>query len=289
MASTQQLTRRIKSVSNITKITKAMEMVSASKMRQAQAQALASRHYARKLDEILSKIGANGRVAEHPLLKSHTQNNKQALLVISTDRGLTGSLNTNLFKSLLDFQQQHNADVYTIGRLAKEFAIKSDFNLIAEFGQVSDKVSYHTTTPVAKLLIERLLDGSYQTIHIAYMDFITTLSQKPRITQLLPIQQHLIPQEENLKQINSAKEYLFEPSAKEILDDILPYFVELKIYQSLLEARASEHSARMVAMKSASDNASDLKGSLQLQFNRSRQAQITSELSDIVTASLTVS
>ena len=258
-------------------------MVSASKMRQAQTQALASRHYSRKLDEILSKIAHVIDPSQHPLLSSQTDNGKDAILILSTDRGLTGSLNSNLFKAINNFQKDHNADIYTVGRLAKEYAIKAGFDLVAEFGEIGEKITYESTQPVASLLQKEFLAGKYERIWIAYMDFISTLSQKPAINMLLPIdRQPSQPDFETPGQ--SHKEYTFEPDAKSILDSLLPYSIELTVYQSLLEARASEHSARMVAMKNASDNASQLKGDLNLKYNRSRQANITSELADIVTA-----
>lgn len=283
MPSTQQLVRRIKSVKNISKITKAMEMVSASKMRQAQLQALSSRQYARKLDDILSQIAALSQGLEHPLLSSGNQSASPAVLIISTDKGLTGSLNTNLFRAIGHFQEQHQANVYTIGKQARDFTLKSGHHLVAEFGQVKDQISYQSTIPIAKLLIDKFLQGEHSQIFIAYMDFISTLNQKPRITQLLPIEKH----QEKSAPISSS-EYIFEPDPKSVLDQILPYFIELTIYQSLLEARASEHSARMVAMKNASDNANSLGSELNLVFNRSRQTAITSELSDIVTATMTI-
>lgn len=286
MASSRNLTRRIKSVGNISKITKAMEMVSASKMRQAQLQALSSRSYSRKLDEILSLVAASTNTSQHPLLYAHTESPKQAILTISTDRGLTGSLNTNLFKFIWDFSYQKDLDFFTVGRLAKEFAIKSNFALKAEFGDIGDQITYESTGPVAQHLIKEFVSGVYSKVWIAYMDFISTLTQKPRIIQLLPIQKEISETQAELP--FSSKEYVFEPSPRSILDSLLPYFIELTIYQSLLEARASEHSARMVSMKNASDNAGELVGDLQLQYNRSRQAAITSELSDIVTAMLTL-
>ena len=287
MATILQLKKRIKSVTNISKITKAMEMVAASKMRQAQLQALSSRHYSRKLEDILSKIASRIDTTYHPLLSSHTLNSQEALLIVSTDRGLTGSLNANLFKSINIFQQDHQAHVYTVGRLAKEYAIKSNFDLVAEFGEVGEVVSYEITQPVAGLLMKEFLDGRYQKVYIAYMDFISTLEQNPRIIQLLPLSKQSSEEEKHIPGVYS-KEYIFEPDAQSLLNSLLPYSVEMSVYQSLLEARASEHSARMVAMKNASENASELKDNLSLQFNRSRQAKITSELSDIVTATMSL-
>jgi F-type H+-transporting ATPase subunit gamma len=165
--------------------------------------------------------------------------------------------------------------------LAKEYAIKSDFNLVSAFEEVGEKISYQTTQPISHVLIKEFLAGKYSKVYIAYMDFISTIKQVPRVSLLLPI----LPAEKNDETHNEAyKEYTFEPSARSILDSLLPYFIEMKVYQSMLEARASEHSARMVAMKNASDNAKELKGSLNLVYNRTRQANITNELADIVTA-----
>jgi len=285
MPSLIQLKKRISSVTNIAKITKAMEMVAASKMRQAQIQALNSRHYSRKLDEILTKIASTIDTSQHPLLSSHAETDKEAIFIISTDRGLTGSLNANLFKTVENFQANHRADIYTVGRLAKEYAIKSDFDLVAAFEEIGDVISYETTQPASNLLIKEFLAGKYDKISIAYMDFVSTLSQVPRITQLLPIRQ----EDTTVTDDSSMKEYTFEPDAKSILDWLLPYFIEMKVYQSMLEARASEHSARMVAMKNASENAKELKGNLTLDFNRNRQANITNELADIVTAAMSLS
>jgi len=263
-----------------------MEMVSASKMRQAQLQALASRQYSRKLDEVLSRIATQINPNLHPLLHSNSQSQTEAILVISTDRGLTGSLNTNLFKAVTDFAQNHpKIHFFTVGRLAKEFALKADLHLEAEFGDVASTITYDTAQPIASHLISQFLSGKYSQVHLAYMDFITTLHQEPRLLKILPIQKEFEPSADQLK---ISKEYTFEPSPQGLLDSILPYFIELTIYQSLLEARASEHSARMVAMKSASDNARDVVGSLTLDYNRSRQSIITSELSDIVTATMTI-
>src|SRR5690606_11319209 len=159
------------SVSNIAKITKAMEMVAASKMRQAQIQALNSRHYSRKLDEILTKIASVIDASYHPLLKSDTTSDKEAIFIISTDRGLTGSLNANLFKTVEDFQSQHKADIYTVGRLAKEYAVKSDFDLVAAFEEIGDNITYDITQPISGLLIKEFLQGRYKKVWIAYMDF----------------------------------------------------------------------------------------------------------------------
>lgn len=286
MQSSRAIKHRIKSVSNISQITKAMEMVSASKMRQAQFQAMASRVYSRKIDEVLRKIALRIDTKFHPLLSSNTDSKKEALLIMSTDKGLTGSLNTNLFKYVSGFQNSHHADIYTLGRQARKFTIKSGFNLVADFGKVPEHITYDLATPISDLLIKEFTQGNYRSVWLCYMDFISTLDQKPRMVQLLPISQNL--DESTTSTTGEAKEYIFEPDPQTILNWILPYFIELTIYQSLLEARASEHSARMVAMKNASENASELVDDLQMIYNRSRQTSITNELLDITTASLTL-
>lgn len=288
MASTLQLKKRLKSVGNISKITKAMEMVSAAKMRQAQHQALTSRHYSSVLDEILRKIATVIDTTYHPLLTSTSPQAPQALVIISTDKGLTGSLNTNLFRFISNFQLTHKAQVFTMGRLAKEFAIKAGFNLVAEFGAIKENISYESTQPIAKLLIDRFKQGVYSKVYVSYMDFVSTLSQQPNISLLLPITKEFDPEPTQLITQTMAKDYVFEPDPHSILDWLLPYSVEMKLYQSMLEARASEHSARMVAMKNASDNANEIASSLTLSYNRTRQANITNELSDIVTATLSI-
>lgn len=278
--------KRIRSVGNIAKMTKAMEMVSASKMRQSQLQALASRAYARKLEEILGRIAGIVDTSAHPLLAASPDAREVALVVISTDKGLTGSLNANLFKAVSHYCEEFEPKVFTIGRLAKEFVLKAGLPLEAEFGHVGDKIAYADTQPIASLLIKEFIDGRFSQVSVAYMDFVSTLVQKPKISQLLPLARPEVA--EDPAHAEPKRLYTFEPDPQALMDWMFPYTVEISLFQSLLEARASEHSARMVAMRNASDNATELKSTLTLGYNRSRQANITSELADIVTASLTV-
>ncbi len=286
MAQTRLIKSRIKSATNISKITKAMEMVSASKMRRSQEQALRSRPYTHKLMDMLHAIAANTDTSLHPLLRQGNQEAPVAFVVISTDRGLAGSLNSNLFRAVMkEVDANPNCVFITVGKKAKEFALKTGKRIIAEFSKLPESLSLAQVMPISSVLTEGFLKGEFVRVVIIHMQFVSTLTQKPEITQLLPIASTLpeVVAEPHLKQ-----EYTFEPSAKEMLGILLPFYAENGFYQIMLEAKASEHSARMVAMKNASDNAKDVVSSLQLEYNKSRQAAITSELLDITTAALSV-
>ena len=224
----------------------------------------------------------------HPLLSSHTEG-KDVLIIFSTDRGLCGGLNTNLFKSAWQWEKQHpGAECIVLGKKAINFARRTGLTIAAQFTNLPEKASTGDILPIASLITERFLSQEYREISVIYMDFINTLTQKVRTVQLLPISESETQATEIVSQAAGFSEYTFEPPARAILDELLPYYIENTLYQTLLEAKASEHSARMVSMKNASDNAKDLVGELQLIFNKSRQASITNELLDITTATLTV-
>ncbi|MBP9819748.1 ATP synthase F1 subunit gamma [Candidatus Woesebacteria bacterium] len=284
MPNTRQIIQRIKTAGNITKITKAMEMVSASKMRRAQEQALATRPYTAALQHSLSTVVSVTKVATHPMMTPHTEGIPVAL-IISTDKGLCGSLNPNLFKSVLEWAHSNpNGQVIAVGKKAVAFCRFAGLPLFAQFTDMPDVVKPGDILSISSLVSSHFLDKTFRSVSIIYMDFITTLVQKVRLFQLLPL-----PKIETVGSIAEpilAGEYIFEPSAQEILAQLLPYYLENSLYQAFLESRASEHSARMVSMKNASDNAKELVGELRLQYNKSRQASITSELLDITTAML---
>lgn len=289
MANTRQIKRRINTAANISKITKAMEMVSASKMRRAQQQALSARPYTQAIQSSLKKVAQFTDPSLHPLLAHHTTG-KNVLVLFSTDRGLCGGLNTNLFKSTWQWSKAHqNVEVVVIGKKAVAFARKMGLQIIAQFTDLPENLSLADILPVSSIVTEGFLSGEFQSVSIIHMDFINTLSQRVKITSLLPIS----PSETELETMVTPPaifaEYTFEPNPRDILNDLLPYYIENTLYQTLLEAKASEHSARMVAMKNASDNAKALVNELKLLFNKSRQASITSELLDITTATMTVS
>lgn len=287
MASVRQIQQRIKAAGNISKITKAMEMVSASKMRRAQEQALATRPYTRALQESLATLGTVINPELHPLLQPHSQG-KDVAIILSSDKGLSGSLNPNLFKAMLEwYREQEDPSLILVGRKVVAFAQINNLAIHAQFTDLPDRIGFTDTLPITNLIAEGFLAREFRTVSLIYMDFISTLVQKPRTVQLLPLPKTLTMMgEESLAKPAQAKEYTFEPSPKEILNELLPYYLENSVYQAFLEGKASEHSARMVSMKNASENASELKGELTLEYNKFRQASITSELLDLSTALL---
>lgn len=292
MANSRLIKRRIKSAQNIAKITKAMEMVSASKMRRAQEQAQASQPYAHKLLDILHTIADSTNPELHPLLQEHPEG-RPLLIIVSTDRGLLGPLNTNLFKACVEFEKRHpQMATLVIGRKAQEFAVRMGWHIAASFLELPEKISFQDVLPVAQMIRSGFLGTEFSAIHVLHMEFINTLTQESKVTELLPLRkeelvrtapQHTDTLEQDATQETSESEYIFEPGAKEILDWLLPYYVEVELFQIVLDARASEHSARMIAMQNASNNAGEVVESLKLEYNKSRQAAITQELIEITT------
>lgn len=288
MAQTRLIKSRIKSATNIAKITKAMEMVSASKMRRSQDQALASRPYTHKLIEMLHTIASHTDASLHPLLQKNEHSSAPELIVlISTDRGLAGALNSNLFRATVAHIASYKNPVFiTVGKKAREFVLKLGRPLIAEFTALPDQIGLADVLPITEVFVRGYLQGEFSRVDTLHMQFVSTLTQKPEINHILPVAPDEI---KTTHKTEVSGEYTFEPSPKEILGYLLPFYVENGFYQVMLEAKASEHSARMVAMKNASDNAKEIVGSLRLEYNKSRQASITAELLDITTAALTVS
>ncbi|HYD35649.1 MAG TPA: ATP synthase F1 subunit gamma [Vitreimonas sp.] len=287
MANTRQIKRRITASQNISKITKAMEMVAASKMRRAQEQATATRPYSRALQASLSKLGQFSDSSLHPLL-AHHETGANAILLLSTDKGLCGSLNPTLFKATLQaYRQFEQPKLIAVGKKAIAFARIFGLELHAQFSNVPERLTNADTIAISTLIMDGFLSHEFKTVHIVYMDFINTLSQKVRLVQLLPLTQD-VQADEALVSPELKAEYAFEPSPREILSQLLPYYLENSVYQAFLEGKASEHSARMVAMKNASENAAELVSELKLEFNKSRQASITNELLDITVAAMTL-
>jgi F-type H+-transporting ATPase subunit gamma len=286
MAQLQVLKQRIGTAKNIRQITKAMEMVSAGKMRRAQQQALQNRPYAQALKQILSSIASHVDKRLHPLLTLNTTG-QDVLLLVSTDKSLAGSLNTNLFRYVNEYvatQSKTKPQIIIIGEKARSFVLGLGYDLYAEYTYFPDPVTRADSETVSRMLIKGYLNQEFKRVTIIYMDFISTLSQQAVAFPLLPF-----PFPANAKPTNiTKKEYIFEPSPQQVLDSLVPYIIHQYIYQTLLEAKASEHSARMVAMKNASDNASDIMADLTLQFNKQRQEKITAELIDNTTAAAIV-
>lgn len=287
MASARQVKQRISTAQNIAKITKAMEMVSASKMKRAQQSALAARPYARALEESLRLVASQNPEYNHPLLSKHAEG-RDALIIIATDRGLCGSLNQNLFKITSQWLRQHaEGQVIVVGKKAVSFAKYLGLDVLATFVSLPDHVTTSDLVPLSALVVDRFTKKELRSVDLLFADFINTLSQQPKTIALLPIGK-LPTEPTSLSRLDQPSEFLFEPNPKDILDELLPYYLENTIFQTFLEAKASEHSARMVAMKNASENAKELVRELRLLYNKSRQESITNELLDITTATLSL-
>ena len=262
-----------------------MEMVSASKMRRAQAAALATRPYTDALHRSLQSLAAASSSEVHPLLTEHEEGVDVAV-VISTDKGLCGSLNPTLFKEIaLWLKKNKNGKIIAIGKKAVAFARITGIEMYAQFTDLPDQVVSSDTLAISTLIQEHFLEKKFKSVSLIYMDFVSTLIQNVKVQQVLPLPKIEAAEEALVDKINEA-EYIFEPSAGAILGSLLPYYLENSVYQAFLEARASEHSARMVSMKNASENAGELMDELRLIYNKSRQASITGELLDVVTALL---
>ena len=278
MPQIREIKRRIKSIKNTAKVTHAMELVSAAKMKKSQESALASRPYTDTLNQILEEVRFKSQ-SRHALLSKKEAPN-QMLVLLTTDRGLVGGLNMNLFR-LIQTGEFKNIKFVVVGKKGTNFASKSGSDLISSF--VSDQ---HTPIELARTLTKIATDaykaGQVSKVQVLYADFQSTIKQVPTIAQILPIE--LEPSQLPTSHNELPTDLLFEPSADKILENLLPHYVLTKIYQTILEAKASEHSARMVAMKNATDAAGDLVDDLTLTYNQARQEAITTELLDIVTA-----
>lgn len=291
--STKEIQRRRKSAKNIQQITSAMETVSATKMRRAQDRAVAGRAYAEKAFLMLQSLAKTLNVDEHPLL-AKKQTGVQIVALISPDKGLVGALNTNMFRKVDEFLKEQDAKkrtthFITAGKKATNYVKKTGRKLLAEFPSFDGNFTTEDATKFTEQLISSYTKGSYDKVIMAFTNFYSTLSQKPFIRGILPLTHEKIEDlgdlradvKEKLEKLPVAPDYLFEPGRAEVLEKLLPRLVSTLVYHNLLEANASEHSARMIAMKSASDNASELIDDLTLTFNRLRQEGITKELAEI--------
>jgi F-type H+-transporting ATPase subunit gamma len=281
MPSTLDLRRRIKSVKNTAQITKAMQMVAAAKMRKAQAAAVAGRPYQEMLSRILAAVRGRVDPTSHELLAVRPVK-RELILIFSTDKGLCGPLNTNLFRELIDIDRE-KTEFAVMGRKAVQFVARTRRNLTADFA-LKDPVRFADVRPIAKFASDKFISGEVDQVRVLYPKFVNTLTQQTVLRNLLPVSaEELETQGEGTK-----GEYLFEPDEHGVLESILPHYVAFQLFQMALNARASEHSARMVAMKSATDNAKQLIKDLTLEYNKVRQENITTELLEITTAQLAV-
>lgn len=276
---------RIKSVRSTAKVTRAMELVAASKMRRAQDRALASRPYAERMAAVLSQLaaytGAGDGQALHPLLEQRAVQ-RLAYIHVTADRGLAGGLNGNMNRAGASLVLRHQPNVSSItvipvGRKGRDFFARSGMPVAAEFTELGDFPAFEAVRPIARVVMEDFLSGAVDQVSIGYQRFVNAAIQRPTTRQILPI---VPPARED----GAAKgvDFIFEPSPGRLLETLLPRYVEMQVYAAVLEARASEQSARMVAMRQATDAANDMVGALTLVYNKARQESITGELLDIV-------
>jgi len=288
MASLRDIRRRIKSVKNTAQITKAMQMVAASKMRKAQEAALNGRPYAVTLNRVLVTLRDNASSLLHPLLERRTEIKNELVILISTDKGLCGGLNTNLFREASAYDV-NTTQFVSIGRKGTQFLARTKRKMVADFA-LKDNPAFLEVKAISKFAIEKFLSGEVDKVTVLFPRFVNTLTQAPTALTILPITglAEVGLAEEETASHKSEGAMVFEPDAESVLDAIMPFYVHFELFQMLLGSRASEHSARMVAMKSATDNAKQIVKDLTLEYNKARQAGITTELLEIATAQLAV-
>ena len=289
MATPRDLRRRIKSIKNTSQITKAMQMVAASKMRKAQQAALAGRPYASLMNSVLAEVTAHAGDFSHPLLERR-EVKKRCVLVVSTDKGLCGALNSNLLREAARFDNESTIYV-TAGKKASQFIARTKRHLAAEFSY-KDTPMFSEARAISRFAQDLFIKGEVDRVDVLYTNFVSTLVQKPQAMEFLPVGEiHAVEagvegEGTETKLARGTTEFLFEPGAEQVLGALLPHYLNFKLYQVLLEAKASEHSARMVAMKNATDNAKQLIKDLTIEYNKLRQASITKELLEIATAQM---
>jgi F-type H+-transporting ATPase subunit gamma len=289
MPSTRDIRRRIRSVKNTAQITKAMQMVASSKMRKAQLAALAGRPYAALMNNVLANVSGAVLDFRHPLMEKRS-GDRRAVILISTDKGLCGALNSNLTREAAKFDKETTTFVCA-GKKGAQFVARTKRKLAAEF-TYKDSPLFAEARAISRFVRELFLKGDVDRVDVLFTNFISTLNQKPEVMPLLPIgelkgvQAGVHGHEMSVPLEQSKLEYQFEPGAENVLESLLPHYLNFQVYQILLEAKASEHSSRMVAMKNATDNAKQLIKDLTLEYNKLRQANITKELLEITTAQM---
>jgi F-type H+-transporting ATPase subunit gamma len=289
MPSLRDIRRRIRSIRNTAKITKAMELVAASRLRRAQMRVTAARPYAEAMRALMAELGGlapSGSEALHPLLV-HRDVTHVGVLLVTPDRGLAGALNTNIIRRgveiILESErgESQTVQVVTVGRKGQDFLARRGRELTGTFTGIIDRVTYDDVIPIARVIIDSFVSGAIDRAVLVYPRFISTLSQRPEVVQLLPIEP---PESAESTEQPQRLDYIFEPDPQSILEELLPRYIEVQIYQAILETAASFFSAQMVAMRNATDNANDLVQSLSLTYNKVRQANITREVTEIASA-----
>jgi F-type H+-transporting ATPase subunit gamma len=286
MASAREMRLRIQSIKNISQVTRALEAVSASKVRKAVAAVTATRPYATKAWQVLKHVAHQpGRGSLHPLLVERSDIKSTLVVVITGDRGLAGAYTTNIIRfAARHFDNYpHPVKYVTIGRKGRDLLLRRRKQIIAEFSNLPASPSFTDVSAIGRLIVMEFMEGRVDEVYLVYTDFVNMMRQEPQLQKLLPLELHTEKQhiDEDRGQMSSAP-YIYEPAENEILDEIIPRFTALQVYQAVLESLASEHAARMVAMRNATDNANELTGHLQLEYNKVRQQAITNDILDIV-------
>ena len=281
MAGGREIKTKIKSVQNTRKVTRALEMVSASKIRKAQDRMKTSRPYARAMKQVIGHLAQANTDYQHPFMVERKDVKRVGFIIVSSDRGLAGGLNNNLFRKMLGEIRQWNekgveVDVVTIGQKASVYFRRVKVNMLASVSHLGDTPKLDQLIGVIKVMLDAYTEAKLDRVFVVYNDFVNTMTQRAAFDQLLPL-----PAAET-QVARHDWDYIYEPDAATVLDHVITRYIESLVYQAVLENIASEHAARMVAMKAASDNASKLIGTLQLVYNKARQAAITQEISEIV-------
>ena len=278
MANTIDIRRRIRSVKNTQQITKAMKMVAAAKLRRAQERMFAARPYAAALRQVLSSVATRVEELEHPLLRTHEQENNVLLVVVTADKGLAGAFNSNVIRAATNALREHNwqsVQIVPIGRKANDFFKRRTYPIRREAVQTIQALSLKTAQEIAKTLIEDFMSEKVDAVYVAYNEFKSIIAQRVIVERILPI-------ERAWDEVGTEVDYLYEPGPEQILNELLPKHIEFQLYRILLESAAAEQGARMTAMEAATKNAADMIAHLTLTYNRIRQASITKEIIEIV-------
>ena len=282
MAGAKEIRTKISSINKTRKITRAMEMVAASKMRKTQERMRASKPYANKIYEVVKHVARANSEYRHPFM-SERDVKRVGVIVVTTDRGLCGGLNANLLRETIRNvrtwkEQGKEVDVAVIGRKGQAFFKRVGGNILGSVDHLGDTPSINDFIGVVKVMIDAYYSGTIDALHIVYNEFVNTMTQKPLVKQLLPLPKS----EDDVKTMGHYWDYIYEPDAKDLLNDLLERYLELQVYQGVVENIACEQAAKMIAMKSATDNAGELIKEFQLAYNKARQAAITQELAEIV-------
>jgi F-type H+-transporting ATPase subunit gamma len=287
MPSTREMRLRIRSVKNISQVTRALETVSASKVRRAVQAANATRPYSEKAWQLLIHLARQpGQTSLHPLLTERAEIKKVLVVMISSDRGLAGAYNMNIFRSTIRHFREFEQPVsyIAVGRKGRDLLYRSRQTVVAEYSNLPSPATFPEVSAIGRQAVDDFLSGDYDAVYLAYTNFVNMLEQRPVIRQLLPLRVMYgqpTEQEDHSTQHITQSVFAYEPGQNELLEQIVPRFTVLQVYQAILSSQASEHAARMMAMRNATDNAADLLGDLQLQYNKARQQIITNEMLDI--------